>query len=112
MSIGRGSLNRHIVIHPGSKKFESLNPGALYVALTRAKSSGNSNDLPDFAFNDKILLNADRICHQAKGKTFKAREKEINRICHAAAATKREFHELDCEDAFLHIVNSLPAIEE
>ncbi len=33
MTIGNGELNRYIVIHPGSKAFESKNPGALFVAI-------------------------------------------------------------------------------
>jgi hypothetical protein len=34
MTIGDGESSRYIVINPGTKKFESLNPGALFVALS------------------------------------------------------------------------------
>jgi hypothetical protein len=40
MTIGDGESSRYIVINPGTRKFESLNPGALFVALSRAKTAG------------------------------------------------------------------------
>jgi hypothetical protein len=40
MTIGEGESNRYIVINPRSRKFESNNPGALYVVLYRAKTAG------------------------------------------------------------------------
>lgn len=33
MTIGEGEVNRYIVIHPGTKAFESRNPGALCLAI-------------------------------------------------------------------------------
>jgi hypothetical protein len=41
MTIGKGEPNQYIVINPGTRAFESRNPGALFVALSRAKSAGN-----------------------------------------------------------------------
>jgi hypothetical protein len=40
MTIGDGESSRYIVINPGTRKFESLNPGALFVALSRTKYIG------------------------------------------------------------------------
>ena len=61
-TVGVGQANRYIVINPGTKNFESQNPGALFVALSRAKSSGGQNNDPDFAWHPSILVNEDRIC--------------------------------------------------
>ena len=63
MTIGEGEPNRYIVINPGTQSFESRNPGALFVALSRAKCSGNDTNDPDFAWHPSILVNEDRICH-------------------------------------------------
>jgi hypothetical protein len=43
--------------------FESRNPGALFVALSRAKSVGSDLSDPDFAWHSSVLVNQDRICH-------------------------------------------------
>ena len=40
MIIEDGESSRYIVICPGTRKFESLNPGALFVALSRTKYIG------------------------------------------------------------------------
>ena len=61
MTIGSGEANRYIVIHPGTKAFESRNPGALYVALSRAKCSGAGGRDPDFAWNSNVRVNEDRL---------------------------------------------------
>jgi hypothetical protein len=55
MTIGEGEPNRYIVINPGTQSFESRNPGALFVALSRAKCSGNNTNDPDFAWHPSIL---------------------------------------------------------
>ena len=34
-TIGNGEINRYVVISPGTRAFESRNPGALYVAMSR-----------------------------------------------------------------------------
>ena len=49
MTIGEGQASRYIIINPGTRSFESRNPGALFVALSRAKSSG-------IGFKDPIHL--------------------------------------------------------
>ena len=77
MTIGEGELNRYIVIDPGSKSFESRNPGALYVALSRAKTAGSAKHDPDFCWNPNILVNEDRLCHKVDTPTTRARDKEI-----------------------------------
>lgn len=68
MTIGEGEVNRYIVIHPGTKAFESRNPGAFFVAISRAKSTGKNNSDPDFAWHPSFLANADRICHNSQSK--------------------------------------------
>uniref|UniRef100_K1R3P6 IQ motif and SEC7 domain-containing protein 2 n=1 Tax=Magallana gigas TaxID=29159 RepID=K1R3P6_MAGGI len=64
MTIGEGEANRYIVIHPGDKKFEARNPGALFVALSRAKSAGGEDEDPDFAWHPHVLINEDRLCQK------------------------------------------------
>ena len=64
MSVGQNQIHRYVVIKPGSRQFESRNTGALYVALSRAKSAGSSDIEPDFAWNPNILVNEDRLCHK------------------------------------------------
>ena len=39
MTIGQSEPFNYIVINPGAMSFESRNPGALFVALSRAKSA-------------------------------------------------------------------------
>jgi hypothetical protein len=57
ITVGDGESSRYIVINPGTKAFESRNPGALFLALSRAKSSGTKNRDPDFAWHPDILVN-------------------------------------------------------
>jgi hypothetical protein len=40
MTIGDGESSRYIFINPGTRKCDSLNPGVLFVALSRAKTAG------------------------------------------------------------------------
>jgi len=40
MNVGVGEAFMYVVIHPGKHDFEAKNPGALFVALSRAKSAG------------------------------------------------------------------------
>ena len=91
MTIGAGNVNRYIVISPGSRAFESRNPGALYVALSRAKSSGTDNDLPDFAWHPNVLINEDRICHVPNTFLTRARDNEIKRIEQLSNNTAKTF---------------------
>lgn len=59
--MGDGETNRkYVVIHPGTRSFESRNPVALFVVLSRAKSDGTDNTDPDFAV---VVVNQDRLCH-------------------------------------------------
>ncbi|XP_053391813.1 uncharacterized protein LOC128554571, partial [Mercenaria mercenaria] len=55
MTVGDGENHRHIIINPGPRQFESRNPGALFVALSRAKSAGNETTVPDFAWHPSVL---------------------------------------------------------
>lgn len=73
MTIGEGEPNRYIVIHPGTRNFESRNPGALFVAISRAKRTGMNSGDPDFAWHPSVLVNEDRLCHQVVTATTKAR---------------------------------------
>jgi hypothetical protein len=49
MTIGQGEPFNYIVINPGAMSFESRNPGALFVVLSRAKSAGSNLLDLDFA---------------------------------------------------------------
>ena len=94
MTIGEGETNRYIVINPGTRAFESQNPGALFVALSRAKSTGSRTTLPDSAWNQSILLNADRICHKVTTSTTAARDREIKRLSRLCKQTEKQYKSL------------------
>ena len=107
MTIGKGEANRYIVIDPGTTTFESRNPGALFVALSRAKSAGGLLELPDFAWNPKILINQDRVCHRVDTPTTRARAKEMIKINKLAENTKQQYETLCHSDAFDKIMRRL-----
>ncbi|WAQ97057.1 hypothetical protein MAR_029747, partial [Mya arenaria] len=90
ITVGQGEINRYIVIDPGKTSFESRNSGALFVTLSRAKSTGNSkSDIPpDFAWHPSILINDDRICFKVNTKTIQAGTKEIQRLKKIADITR------------------------
>ena len=98
MTIGSGEPYRYIIIHPGTCAFESKNPGALFVALSRAKTAGDDNTDPDFAWHPDVLLNADRIRHTVNTPTTRARSSEKNRLKNIAAITKQKFPHLYSEE--------------
>lgn len=94
MTVGQGEPNAYIVIDPGTKTFEAKNPSALFVALSRAKSSGSNSVPPDFAWNPAFLENSDRICqkvNKVNNKLTIARDKEIRRIEETTNQTKEIF---------------------
>ncbi|XP_021373892.1 ATP-dependent DNA helicase PIF1-like [Mizuhopecten yessoensis] len=102
MTIGTGEPNRFIVINPGTRSFESRNPGALFVALSRAKSSGAvEGTYPDFAWHPAVLINEDRICHVVRTATTSARANEIHRLTQIAQGTKQIFSSLKDDNSFL-----------
>ena len=111
MTIGNGEINKYIIISPGSTGFESKTPGALYVALSRAKTAGTETEDPEFAFHQSVLLNEDRICHKVKTKTTRARDNEINRINTLAVKTREEYSHLDTAVAFNNLLDMLDEIE-
>jgi hypothetical protein len=100
MTVGKGQHNRYIVIHPGTTSFESKNPGALCVALSRAKSAGGNGEDPDFAWHPNVLVNEDRLCQLVNTATTRARAQEIKRIDTMTQSTADEFSNLNTEDAF------------
>lgn len=112
MTIGEGESNRFIVINPGTRHFESKTPGALFVALSRAKSAGGDNNLPDFAWHPHVLVNQDRLCHVVSTATTKARKHEMNRIAAMSKKTKESFGYLYQDDAFLTLQSKLNQIVE
>lgn len=90
MTKGSGEINQHIIIKPGTRQFESRNPVALFVPLSRAKSTGTKNaKLPEFAWHQSIFINQDRLCHVVKTKTTDSRTQEIMRLQNIANKTKR-----------------------
>ena len=94
MAIGRGETNRYIVINPGTRSFESRNPGALFVTPTRVKTAGSDTEDPDFAWHPDILVNEDRLCHQVTSQRTRARSDEIIRINGICQATKQRYASL------------------
>ena len=57
-----------MIMNPGSKHFESRNPGAFFVALSHA---GNETTDPDFAWHSDILVNEGRLCFVVKTQSMK-----------------------------------------
>jgi hypothetical protein len=93
MTNGDGVSSRYIVINPGTRKFESLNPGAFFVALSRAKTAGGHETAPDFAWHPSILVNTDRLYHNVDTPTTRARQAEILRIKTLSNETFRKFED-------------------
>ena len=56
MTVGSGEAFRYVVVHPGDHGFEARNPGAIFVALSGAKSAGGEGRDPDFAFHEDVLI--------------------------------------------------------
>ena len=79
MTVGVGEAFRYVVIHPGKHDFEAKNPGALFVALSRAKSAGGEGMDPDFAFHEDVLINNDRL-KPVDTPTTRARAVEMQRL--------------------------------
>jgi hypothetical protein len=69
LSTGKIGTSFGLSFNPGTRAFESRNPGALFVALSRAKSAGNDFADPDFAWHSSVLVNEDRLCHVVKSAT-------------------------------------------
>ena len=67
------------MIHPGKHAFEAKNPGALFVALSRANSAGGEGVDPDFAFHEDVLINDDRF-KPVDTPTTQARAVEMERL--------------------------------
>jgi hypothetical protein len=105
MTIGKGEPNQYIVINPGTRAFESRNPGALFVALSRAKSAGNDFVDPDFAWHSSVLVNEDRLCHVVKSATVEARTKEMERISSLCVQTKNQFSSLEFDTSLATFIN-------
>ena len=70
------------------------NPGGLFVALSRAKCSGNDTYDSDFAWHPSIQENEDRICHKVCTATTEARSVEIERLFHMSEQTVKLFTHL------------------
>ena len=109
MTIGPNHLNRHIVISPGGRAFEARNPGVLYVSLSRAKSAGSVDCLPDFAFNKHTLLNEDRVCFKPNTALTRARAQDIRRLARLSRETRQQSANLATPEVFHTIVNLVNA---
>ena len=79
MTVGTEEAFRYIVIHPGKHDVEATNPGALFVALSRAESAGGEGVDPDFAFHEGVLLNDDRL-KPVNTPTTRPRAVEMERL--------------------------------
>lgn len=75
-----GEVSRYIVINPGTRAFYFRNPGALFCAVSRAKSTGKNITDPDFAWHPSFLLNEARICHCVNTPTTTERNRDTLRI--------------------------------
>ncbi|CAC5388042.1 unnamed protein product [Mytilus coruscus] len=104
MTIGKGEPNSYIVINPGTRAFESKTPGALFVALSRAKSAGNDKLDPDFAWHPSVFVNEDRLCHVVTTPTVKARNNEIERISRLCIQTNNKYAGLENDQGLLYFI--------
>ena len=111
LTIGEGEANQYIVINPGPVSFEARNPGAFFVALSRAKQSGTSKKYPDFAFGPNVLVNFDRLCCKINTKTTIMRKKEIERIAQLSESTKKKYDHLNSLSCFTQIIQLIDGIE-
>ena len=105
MTVGTGEAFRYVVIHPRKHNFEAKNPGALFVALSRAKSAGGEGMDPDFAFHEEVLLNDDRF-KPVNTPTTCARAVELERL-HVLATQcqqRADLAPLYQEETFLRLV--------
>ena len=59
---GPGKPIERIVVDPGPKQFESINPGTLNCCITRAKTIGNQNER-----NSAIYFTGHNITHERSG---------------------------------------------
>ena len=94
MTIGEGEACRYIVIHPGTRAFESRNPGAMYVALSRAKCRGIGGRDPDFTWYESVIVNEDRLCHKVYALINKARNEHMKLLESFAVYTHKKFSHL------------------
>ena len=88
MTVGSGEAFRYVVVHPGDHGFEARNPGAIFVALSGAKSAGGEGRDPDFAFHEDVLINNDRF-RPVDTPTTRARAMET--ACLSNSATEKVF---------------------
>ena len=107
MTIGANETNRYIIIHPGTRAFESKTPGALFVALSRAKSAGTLLSDPDFAWHPSVLVNEDRLCHVVNSPTSRARAKEIQRIQDLSRKTQIEYSFLKSDNSLQNFISHI-----
>jgi len=91
MTVGTGEIFRYIVIHPGKHDFKAKNPGALFAALSRAKSARREDVVRDFAFHEDVLLNDDRF-RPVNTPTTRAGAVEMKR--HRVLATQCQEREI------------------
>ena len=111
MTAGLGEPHRYKVIHPDTRAFESRNPGALYVAQSRAKCRGVGDAEPDFAWNANVRVNEDGLCHVVN--TCKARNQQIKLLEDLAADTRNKFCHLVENTEFIdHDKNLIKGLNE
>ena len=112
VTVGKGEPNRYIIISPGSSGFETRNPGALFVALSRAKSAGDGETPPDFAWHPSVLVNEDRLSHVPFTATTKARDREIKKIVQMSLDSKQKYKYLKDDIEFQERISLLHSVEE
>ena len=80
-------------------------PGALFVALSRAKSPCGEGRDPDFAFHEDVLINNDRFT-PVDTPTTRAREMDIERLRVSATQCRqrRILAPANREETFLRLV--------
>lgn len=72
--------------------------------MSSAKSAGNGELDPDFAWHPSVLVREYRLCHVVTTPTVKTRNNEIERISRLCIKTKNKYASLENYQGLLHFI--------
>ena len=103
-TIGVGQPFRRMILDPGDINFESRNPGALQMLLSRIKSIGTDEEMPDLCFAENYLINEDRVLTKVQTQYTKDRDDFLSKLKGMDAELREEFGHLNNEDSFKELM--------